>query len=196
MNKTFLLNPLRSRVPKTVLVFSIFVVSGLLHELGISFAAGMSYGKPLLYFILQGIGVETERHFKFPKCLVFAWILVPLPLLFPPEFTNLFLGQLGQLISVMTRDLTLQEVIQYSLFVGGLLHALVLGASVQIPGKLNWRGEFQKLQTLNRKVFWTYGGYIFSIIIFMAVVSFIHAKNREFYHPSAFLWFVFIALFW
>ena len=54
---------------------------------------------------------------------------------------------------------------------GGAFHFLVLCASVQVPGKLGWLEEFKKLSSLNRKVFWTHGAYIFSIIVFMSMVS-------------------------
>jgi alginate O-acetyltransferase complex protein AlgI len=77
---------------------------------------------------------------------------------------------------------------------GGLLQLLVLCASVQVPGKLGWRDDFRNLRPLNRKVFWTYGAYIFSIIAFMAIASFVLAKQPASVAGS--LWAVFIATFW
>ncbi|RYZ99004.1 MAG: hypothetical protein EOP11_19975, partial [Proteobacteria bacterium] len=197
MNKIFLLGPLRHRLPPALLVFSIFAVSGALHELGISYADGASWGFPLAYFLIQGVGMQLEKLRAFPRPLVWAWLLLPAPLLFTPCFTNLFLGGLGALIADQASTLSTATFFKVGLIGGGFAHLLVLCASVQVPGKLGWREEFQKLSSLNRKVFWTYGAYILSIIIFMAIASFL--LSRQSYQgmtaPTV-LWLVFIAVFW
>lgn len=197
MNKIFIMLPLRNRVPLAILTFSIFAFSGALHELGISYADGVSWGSPLLYFVIQGIGMVIEKHRKLPLSLVWAWILLPVPLLFTPAFTNLFLGNLSRMTSDFAFSLNEADLYKYGLILGGISHLLVLCASVQVPGKLGWHEEFKKLSPLNRKVFWTYGGYIFSIIIFMAVTSFLlsHQHLQALSLPS-FLWVLFIAFFW
>lgn len=197
MNKIFIMRPLRDKLPLAVLTFSIFAVSGLLHELGISYADGVSWGSPLIYFVVQGVGMELEKHWKFPIFLVWGWIILPVPLLFTPSFTNLFVGGLGQMISGFVNSVGLNEFYRYGLLVGGIFHLLVLCASVQVPGKLGWKVEFQRLSSLNRKVFWTYGAYIFSIIIFMAMVSFLLSQqDLAAGSLSSSLWVLFIALFW
>lgn len=196
MNKIFLVHPLRNKAPASLLVFSIFVISGLLHELGISYSDHLSWGKPLLYFVWQGLGMELEKHKKFPRFLVWFWILVPVPLLFTPAFTNLFVGGLSAYIFNFGHSISKNQFLYGSLIFGGLAHFLVICASVQVPGKLGWRKDFQKLLPLNRKVFWTYGGYIFSIILFMSLVSFVLAKTESLYSVAALLWTAFIALFW
>lgn len=197
MNKIFIMGPLRDKVPLAILTFSIFAVSGILHEIGISYADSVSWGRPLLYFVIQGVGMEIEKHRKFPRILVWAWILLPVPLLFTPAFTNSFLGSLGRIISDFAVGVNAADVFKYGLLLGGLSHLLVLCASIQVPGKLGWREEFNKLSSLNRKVFWTYGGYIFSTIIFMSVTSFL-LSQQDFQSLSlpSFLWVLFIALFW
>ncbi len=197
MNKIFLLGPLRDKIPTAVLTFSIFAVSGILHELGISYADGASWGSPLIYFVIQGVGMEIEKHWKLPRALVWGWILIPVPLLFTAAFVNLFLGDLTGLISELILSFGPAEFFKYGLIAGGLSHFLVLCASVQVPGRLGWREEFQKLSSLNRKVFWTYGGYVFSVILFMSVVSFfLSGEDFQTLGLSSFLWVLFIALFW
>lgn len=197
MNKIFIMGPLRNKISLTILTFSIFVVSGIFHELGISYPDGISWGKPFLYFIIQSIGIELEKYKKFPKLLLWFWIVAPVPLLFSPAFTNLFLGRLSRLISDFIFSISTEEIFRYGLLIGGCSHLLVLCASIQVPGKLEWKKEFQKLNPLNRKIFWTYGGYIFSIIIFMSMTSFLLA-NQDFHMStiSTFIWIVFIAKFW
>jgi hypothetical protein len=197
MNKIFILGPLRKKVSPAILTFSIFAVSGVLHEIGISYSDGVSWGSPLLYFLIQGIGMQVEKHWRFPRALVWAWVFLPLPLLFTPAFTNLFLGGSGRLISDFALSLSREQVFHDGLILGGASHLLVLCASVQVPGKLGWREDFQKLSSLNRKVFWTYGGYVLSIIVFMSATSFL-LSGQDFQRLSlpTFLWVLFIALFW
>lgn len=197
MNKIFIMGPLRNKVPSAILMFSIFAVSGILHELGISYADGVSWGGPLLYFVIQGSGMEIEKHLKLPRLLVWIWILLPVPLLFTPAFTNLFLGNLSRIAADIAFNLRVVEMYKYGLLIGGFSHLLVLCASIQVPGKLGWHKDLQKLSSLNRKVFWTYGGYIFSIIIFMSVTSFLLSRqDLQSVSLPTFLWVLFIGLFW
>ena len=197
MNKIFIMTPLRDKAPLAVLTFSIFAVSGILHETGISYADGMSWGHPLLYFVIQGVGMEIEKHWKLHRTLAWAWILLPVPLLFTPAFTNLFLGNFSRVLSDFVFNMQMADVFQYGLILGGAFHLLILCASVQVPGKLGWCEEFLRLSSLNRKVFWTYGGYIFSIIVFMSVTSFLLSQeNFQTLGMPVLLWTVFIALFW
>jgi alginate O-acetyltransferase complex protein AlgI len=115
-------------------------------------------------------------------------------LLFTVAFTNLFLGGLARFLGDKLGDLTGRQLVSGGFLLGGILHLLVLCASVQVPGKLGWHQDFKKLQPLNRKVFWTYGAYIFFIIVFMSIVSFVLAKEPS--SVAAALWAAFIALFW
>ena len=118
-------------------------VSGLLHEIGISYADGISWGKPLLYFIIQGAGMELEKRRRFPRALAWAWILLPVPLLFTPAFTNLFVGSLNRPLSDFATSLQISDFFKYGLVLGNAFNLLVLCASVQVPGKLGWRNDFQ-----------------------------------------------------
>jgi hypothetical protein len=197
MNKIFIKSQLSPKVPLAILTFSIFAVSGFLHEMGISYADGISWGRPMFYFIIQGAGMELEKRYRFPRALVWAWILLPSPFLFTPDFTNLFIGSLSRALADFATGLRVEDILKYGLILGGTFNFLVLCASVQVPGKLGWRSDFQKLTSLNRKVFWTYGVYIFAVIVFMAIVSFLLSRQNVLdLQAPALLWTLFIALFW
>src|SRR5205814_7693967 len=53
--------PLARRRGTMIATLAAFLVSGLIHELVISLPAGADYGLPTAYFLLQGIGILTER---------------------------------------------------------------------------------------------------------------------------------------
>ncbi|HEX2061968.1 MAG TPA: MBOAT family protein [Thermoanaerobaculia bacterium] len=73
--------------PRAALAAS-FLVSGLLHELAITVPIGASYGLPTLYFAIQGIGVAIERRRELGPAWVIPWLVIPLPLCFPPPFVE------------------------------------------------------------------------------------------------------------
>jgi len=86
--------PLLRRVGTVGSLIGVFVISGLLHELAISFPARAGWGLPSCYFLLHGVLVALERHFlrpqRWPGALArmwtWSWLLVPLPLLFHTPF--------------------------------------------------------------------------------------------------------------
>ena len=53
--------PLQGRCGARTAGFFVFVFSGLIHEAVISLPAREGYGLPTAYFVLQGLGVATER---------------------------------------------------------------------------------------------------------------------------------------
>jgi alginate O-acetyltransferase complex protein AlgI len=57
----FVFQPLVARTGVLGASFVTFLVSGLVHELVISFPAAAGYGLPTLYFLLQWLGVVAER---------------------------------------------------------------------------------------------------------------------------------------
>ena len=73
-----------------------FVFSGVIHELAISIPARGGYGWPMLYFLLQGIGVLAERRMTKAGWLevdslasriwTIAIVALPTPLLFHQAF--------------------------------------------------------------------------------------------------------------
>jgi alginate O-acetyltransferase complex protein AlgI len=80
-----------------------FLLSGLLHELAISLPVNSGYGKPTTYFSMHALATWMERPLRvrhWPGLLArlwtWAWVLVPLPLLFHTAFrTELVLPLFG-----------------------------------------------------------------------------------------------------
>jgi hypothetical protein len=64
-----------------------------------------------------------------------------------------------------------------ALWLAGLAHFAVLGASVQVPARLHWRDELARLSSLNRKLMWTYGGFtVLTIVAFGALTLGLHEE--------------------
>jgi Membrane bound O-acyl transferase family len=93
MDRLLVVPLLRSLGPVGSLI-GVFVLSGLLHELAISFPAGAGWGLPSCYFLLQGVLVALERNLVRPqqwpdtlaRMWTWCWVLAPLPLLFHTPF--------------------------------------------------------------------------------------------------------------
>ncbi|MFK7850642.1 MAG: MBOAT family protein [Akkermansiaceae bacterium] len=68
----------------------VFLVSGLLHELAITLPVRSGFGLPTLFFVVHGLLVLAEKHWKIPMGRVPALLLVGLPLglLFPEDFRD------------------------------------------------------------------------------------------------------------
>jgi alginate O-acetyltransferase complex protein AlgI len=63
------------------------------------------------------------------------------------------------------------------LWVGAASHFLVLVASYQVPDELDWDTDLESLKPLNRKLMWTYGGYIvLSIVSFGVMTAVFHRQ--------------------
>jgi predicted DCC family thiol-disulfide oxidoreductase YuxK len=94
----FTFSPLRQRIGVSAATLATFVASGLIHELVISVPAGGGYGLPTGYFVLQGLGVASERTSLGRRLGLgsgargwFYTVLVaagPATLLFPPAFVQ------------------------------------------------------------------------------------------------------------
>jgi alginate O-acetyltransferase complex protein AlgI len=94
----FLFRPLAGRFgPRWALLLG-FLFSGLLHELVITFPAGGGYGGPTVFFLLQAVAILLERSASGRAAgLGKGWrgrfftgtvLLLPVSLLFPPEFVR------------------------------------------------------------------------------------------------------------
>ena len=94
----FLFRPLLPRLGAKRALLVVFVLSGLVHELAITFPAGGGYGGPTCYFLLQAGGLLVERStvgkvlglaHRWRGWLFSALLLVlPVGLLFPPVFVR------------------------------------------------------------------------------------------------------------
>lgn len=61
----------------------------------------------------------------------------------------------------------MNELFSLALWLAGIGHFCILGASFQVPARLGWATELAKLRPLNRKLMWTYGGFtVLTIIAF------------------------------
>jgi alginate O-acetyltransferase complex protein AlgI len=75
-----------------------FLVSGLVHELVISFPSRGGFGGPTAYFLMQAFGVLVQRrlvtlHFVRHRVILsrlstVAFLTAPLPWLYPPLFVD------------------------------------------------------------------------------------------------------------
>lgn len=89
--------PILRRHGQTCALFTVFLASGLIHELAISVPARAGYGGPTLYFLIQAVAVLVERRFPGSHSVqartvrrITTWIilLLPVPLLFHPPFRD------------------------------------------------------------------------------------------------------------
>lgn len=174
MDRLLFLRPLRRRFGARGALIGVFVVSGLLHELGISYPALAGWGGPLLYFLIQGILVAFVEP-RLPQLLkrIGAWlaILLPLPLLFHAPFRAQLIWPLIEFLHNLLHRQTFDWYFSLALWLGALGHFVILLASSQVPKQLNWGEDLTKLSRFNRKVFWTYGAFIVGCIVAFGVLA-------------------------
>jgi hypothetical protein len=94
----FSLEPLRSRVGASAAALLVFLLSGIIHELNISLPAHGGYGLPTGYFVVQGLGIASERSSRGRRFglgrgwrgRVFTALVAAGPAywLFPPPFVH------------------------------------------------------------------------------------------------------------
>jgi len=96
LSRNYILRPLAPKIGIAYATIIVFLISGLIHELILSFPANGGYGLPTLYFIIQIIGLFVERS-KIGKKLglmnalrgrIFAFLVIfgPFSLLFHKAF--------------------------------------------------------------------------------------------------------------
>jgi len=73
--------------------------------------------------------------------------------------------------------LNAKEVISLALWLAGIGHFCVLIASFQVPAKLGWKDDLQKLTSFNRKLMWVHGGFaVLTIIAFGTLTLALHGE--------------------
>lgn len=172
MNRRFLLRPLHGYFGKRGSRFALFALSGVLHELGLSFPAGAGWGRPLGYFLLQGALVEVEERFRIVNPIVkrawtWFWLIAPAPWLFHEPFRRTLIVPFYRWLHALIAQSTPDWYLSKAIYAAALGHLLVLIASVQVPSRLGWKQDVVKLTRFNQKVFWVY-----SLYILLSIVSF------------------------
>jgi hypothetical protein len=70
-----------------------------------------------------------------------------------------------------------ERVFDLGLWLAGAGHFLILIASFQVPYRLNWKADLQKLIPFNRKLLWVQGGFtVLTIIAFGTLTLALHAE--------------------
>lgn len=100
--------PLREKVGIEAAVVLSFLLSGLLHEIAISFPVNSGYGLPMSYFVIHAIAMQMESKSTFIQQMVkhrfwsHVWVMglliVPMPLLFHEAFMSHVLVPLRNLL--------------------------------------------------------------------------------------------------
>lgn len=76
----------------------------------------------------------------------------------------------------MTHTLT-YEFFDYALWLAGLGHFVILIASFQVPGRLDWKHDLAQLKPFNRKLLWVQASFtVLTIIAFGVLVLTLHGE--------------------
>jgi Membrane bound O-acyl transferase family len=103
--------PLKAKIGINTAMFVSFLMSGILHEIAISFPVSAGYGLPLLYFLIHGILMYLESKILWIKKLieqpilsrlwVYFWLILPMPLLFHEKFIREVIMPLCNLVLML-----------------------------------------------------------------------------------------------
>ena len=176
LNKIFFLPWLVQRLGMRSAIFVIFLISGLLHELAISYPAGAGWGMPFGYFAFQGLMVLFERKMKVRGPIWVAMVvLLPVPILFHPAFREAIILPFLSWTRAEMLQIGLAPALSTLIFVLGFAQICILAASFQVPSRLRWKEELPRLSSLNHKLMWTYGSFIvYSILSFGVLTLVLH----------------------
>lgn len=199
MNSLLFLRPLHRRFGSKGAIFGTFLLSGLFHEVALSYPAEAGWGGPMLYFLLHGaLCVWIAPRLGTIGNRVLAWIaiLLPLPLLFHAPVRAALVVPLDFWLSGLLHSRSFDWWFSLCLWLGSIGHFCILGASFQVPKRLGWHEDLPKLSRFNRKVFWTYGAFIvLCIVSFGVMTAVLHAELLRGDKAAAVLS-VFIGVFW
>jgi alginate O-acetyltransferase complex protein AlgI len=172
MDRRLFLRPLRRRLGRRGSRFALFALSGVLHELALSFPAGAGWGLPLAYFLLQGALVELEERLRIAsRVWTWFWLLAPSPWLFHEPFRRALIVPFYHWLHQLIAQNTWPWYLSHAIYAAALGNLVVLIASVQVPARLGWKQDVAKLTPFNRKIFWMYGFYILLSIVSFATLT-------------------------
>ncbi len=171
MDRIFFLPWLSRRVGIRLALVGIFIISGLLHELAISYPAAVGWGGPLLYFAVQAAMVTLERRRKLGPAWVAVIVLGPIGLLFHGAFRTAIFRPLLEAMQQRLTNIGMPAMINALIIALGVAQFLVLFASFQVPTRLRWKEELPRLSTLNHKLMWTYGSFIVFTIVSFGIIT-------------------------
>lgn len=97
--------PVEAMLGKNAGIMTVFLSSGLLHELAITLPVRSGFGLPTLYFTLHGLLTLLEEKWKRPlgKIPALLAVAVPLPWLFPPAFQNNVIARFIEVFGIFAR---------------------------------------------------------------------------------------------
>jgi hypothetical protein len=193
MNKVLFIPFLKKWLHGSALILGVFLLSGLLHELAISYASqalvipsqgpiAWSWGLPTLYFAIQGVGFLLERSLlsdvKSPvvrSIWTLCWVLLPMPLVFTDLFRSLFLIPMVDSLRILAFQHDLRWWFSLALWCAAVGNFVTMTAGAQVPFRLNWEEELAKLSKFNRKIFLNYYGYVgLSVLTWGLLTIFLH----------------------
>jgi alginate O-acetyltransferase complex protein AlgI len=90
----------------------------------------------------------------------------------------------------------ISQLFSLALWLAGIGHFCILGASFQVPARLGWKTDLARLTPFNRKLMWTYGA--FTVLTIVAFGSLTLALHGEFLrgNPAALGLAAFIGVYW
>jgi alginate O-acetyltransferase complex protein AlgI len=172
MNRRLFLRPLYRTFGKRGSRFALFALSGVLHELALSWAAGAGWGLPLGYFLLHGALVAVEERFRIAnRAWVWFWLIAPSPWLFHEPFRRALIVPFYYWLHGILAYHTWDWYFSHAIYAAALGHLVVPIASFQVPARLGWKQDIPKLTRFNQKVFWVYGFYILLSIVSFGVLT-------------------------
>ena len=91
---------------------------------------------------------------------------------------------------------TCDHLLNLALWLAGVGHFCVLGASVQVPARLGWKEDLPKLTPFNRKLMYVYGGFtVLTIAAFGVLTLYLRGEMLRSERAATALA-VFIAIYW
>ena len=89
-----------------------------------------------------------------------------------------------------------EDVFSLALWLAGIGHFCVLIASFQVPSRLHWKEDLQKLTSFNRKLMWVHGAFaVLTIIAFGTLTLALHAEMLRGDHAALGVA-LFISVYW